>query len=132
MKKCRRVIVFVLLSFLGAGMLWAETGDFNKDGRSDLLLRYDSTGKTVLWFMNADGTRSSSKTIFTDTNASVIGIGDFNKDGITDLIRRKASSGQTTIWFMNADGTRKSYKIIFTDMNATVVRTGDFQQGRHL
>jgi hypothetical protein len=30
----------------------AEIGDFNKDGRSDILWRDTSTGDTAIWFMN--------------------------------------------------------------------------------
>jgi len=126
MKKLTGVILAVLFSFLGLTMLFADTGDFNNDSRSDLVIKNTSSGQTVLWFMNADGTHSGYKTLFTDTKSTIAGIGDFNNDGISDLIKRNTATGQTNIWFMNADGSRKSYTVLFTDTNSTVVGTGDF------
>lgn len=43
-----------------------------------ILLRQTSTGKVVLWFMNADGTRASYVTLYTDLDCAVAGTGYFN------------------------------------------------------
>jgi len=75
--------------------------------------------------MNADGTRASYKTLFTDTNWTVVGGGIFNNNNVPDLVLRNTSTGQVVLWFMNADGTRASYKTLFTDTNWIVTSTDE-------
>jgi len=90
-----------------------------------IYLRNSSTGANVLWFMNADGTRASYRTLFTDTNWTVEAAGDFNVDGVPDILLRYTPTGKVVLWFMNADGTRASYKTLLTDTNWTVVKCVD-------
>jgi hypothetical protein len=58
------------IGMLPANWIVAETGDFNSDGRSDILFRDTNTGMVAIWFMN--GTQVSSTqaiaTITTDWN----------------------------------------------------------------
>ena len=37
-----------------------DIGDFNNDGRSDILWRRMDTGQTYIWLMDADGTSVAS------------------------------------------------------------------------
>jgi len=100
--------------------------DFDGNGRSDLLFKNAATGASVLWFLNADGTRASYKSLLTGMDWTIVGTGDINGDGISDLIWRNSVTGQATAWFMNADGTRASYKVLMTDPNWMIAGTGDF------
>ena len=82
-------------------------GDFNRDGRADLVWRHYSTGKLAIWLM--DGVRVLSAVEMTpnlvaDTNWEIRAVGDANRDGRPDLIWQHATSGALAIWFM--DGTR--------------------------
>jgi len=100
--------------------------DLNADGIADILWRKESTGQVVLWFMNADGTRASYKTLLTDPAWTVVQIDDFNADCIADILWRKESTGQVVLWFMKTDGTRSSYNTLLTDPAWTIGSTGDF------
>src|SRR3989304_8424342 len=84
------------------------TGDFNNDGKTDILWRNKTNGLSALWFM--DGTTMSSWTwllpYVSDTNWEIVGTGDFNNDGKTDILWRNKTNGLSTLWFM--DGTTMS------------------------
>ena len=118
----------------GASWVVAGTGDFNGDGRVDVLFRNTTTGAVTDWLGNADGS-------FTDNSAhalsgtadigwQIVGTGDFNGDGISDVLWRNSSSGYLTEWLGTSSGG-------FTDNSAHaatgtadnswhVVATGDF------
>lgn len=102
--------------------------DFNGNGRSDLLWRNATTGQTVLWFMNTDGTiMGAYKQLLTSPNWWIAGTGDVNGDGVSDIIWRNEATGQAVLWFMNTDGTRLgAYKQLFTNLSWRIVGMGDF------
>jgi hypothetical protein len=88
----------------------AGTGDFNRDGHTDILWRYYGEGAyqglNVIWFM--DGTKFVSETVFsqvTDASWEIAGAADFNNDGNTDILWRYYGSGayqgMVDIWYMN-------------------------------
>jgi hypothetical protein len=78
------------------------SGDFNGDGKPDLLWRHETTGDVGVWFMN--GTTSiggASMTRVADTAWKLVGTGDFNGDGKPDLLWRREKTGDVGVWFMN-------------------------------
>jgi hypothetical protein len=90
----------------------AGTGDFNLDGRVDILWRHDFSGENVVWFMNGtvlvSGTFTTPPTL-ADTNWKIGATGDYDGDGQVDIVWRHTFAGQNVIWFMNgtvlANGT---------------------------
>jgi hypothetical protein len=105
------------------------TGDFNGDGKIDILWRNKGTGQNVVWFMDG-ATMSDWSWILPevpDTNWQIVGTGDFNSDGKTDILWRNKATGQNVVWFMNG-ATLSSYSWIDTvaDTNWEIVGTGDF------
>src|SRR5262249_14223430 len=84
-------------------------GDFDRDGKADLLWRNRSTGRVDVWLMNGT-TRASATTIWTGDAAWVpIAAGDFNGDGKPDLMWRNSSTGQVIVWIMN--GTTQTSQV---------------------
>jgi hypothetical protein len=77
-------------------------GDFNGDGKSDILWRNAGTGQTAVWFMNGAVVTSSSNTSAQATVGwQVNGVGDFNGDGKSDILWRQTGTGRTAVWYMN-------------------------------
>jgi hypothetical protein len=65
------------------------------------ILWHDTSGNTVIWFMNGAQVQSTSGLGNIPTAWSVVAIGDYNSDGVSDLLWRD-TSGNTAIWFMNS------------------------------
>ena len=63
------------------------TGDFNGDGKTDILWR-DTDGDVAIWFMNGTQVVSSSDLGNVPTNWSIAETGDFNGDGKSDILWR--------------------------------------------
>lgn len=81
------------------------TGDFNGDGRDDLLLR-TADGTVTDWLGQPNGTfrTNAAATYPVELAWSVAGTGDFNGDGRDDVLWRHAN-GTVTDWLGQADGT---------------------------
>ena len=75
------------------------TGDFNGDGKTDLLWQ-DNLGNTAIWLMNGTAVTSTGGLGNIPTNWSMVGTGDFNGDGMTDIVWRD-TAGDAAIWLMN-------------------------------
>jgi hypothetical protein len=81
----------------------AGRGDFNGDGRSDLVYRRVSDGFTEIQLLNGTqgiGGGAISNNPF-DANWRIVSTGDFNADGKTDLLWRRNSDALTEIQFLN-------------------------------
>jgi hypothetical protein len=77
------------------------TGDFNGDGKNDLVWRNQATGQTFIWWMN--GTQyAGTANLPTIANGAyrIGGCGDFDRDGYTDLVWRNYSTGQNALWLL--------------------------------
>jgi hypothetical protein len=79
------------------------TGDFNADGKTDIVWRNTASGEIVVWLMNGNTLLSGTFTTprQTDVAWEIQGTGDFNADGKTDLVWRHVSSGELVVWLMN-------------------------------
>jgi len=77
-------------------------GDFNGDGKTDILWRHAASGSNSIWLMDG-ASRIGGGPITARTSAAwqVAGIGDFNADGRADILWRNSSSGANGIWLMN-------------------------------
>src|SRR5256886_225265 len=77
-------------------------GDFDGDGRDDVLWRNRATGENYIWLMNG-WTIASGGLIRTvaDQAWQVKGIGDFDGDGKADILWRNSSTGENYLYAMN-------------------------------
>ncbi len=81
------------------------TGDFNKDGSSDILWQNTSTGQVSIWEMNGS-TLVAGGPVSPNPGPSwhAIGTGDFTDDGFSDdILFQNASTGQVSIWEMSGN-----------------------------
>jgi hypothetical protein len=104
------------------------TGDFNGDGKSDILWRNSTTGQNKVWYMNKIIYSGSGSIATVPGSAWIIaGTGDFNGDGKSDILWKNTSTGAVLVWYMNGvtfvgSGTTTSE----TDKNWKIVGVGDF------
>ncbi len=85
----------------GPGWKAVGTGDFNGDGKSDILLQNPSNGQVAIWEMNGTNVIGGG-TVSSIPGASwhATGTGDFNGDGKADILWQN-DGGQVAIWEMN-------------------------------
>jgi hypothetical protein len=108
----------------------AGTGDFNGDGRSDILWRNDS-GTLTNWLGTGNGGFSENTSAISQNVAlawKVVGTGDFNGDGRSDVLWRN-DSGQISNWLGTANGGFIDNGNIVNQVVASawkIAGTGDF------
>jgi len=77
-------------------------GDFNGDGKSDLVFQNQTSNQLALWFMNGSSYQGGlilpSKP---SAGWTVVGVGEFNGDGFADLVFQNQTTGQIARWYMN-------------------------------
>jgi hypothetical protein len=79
----------------------AGIGDFNADGKSDILWRDNNSGGVAISLMNAATVISSQGVSNVPNNWQIVQTGDYNDDGMTDVLWRDNSSGGVAMWLMN-------------------------------
>lgn len=80
------------------------TGDFNRDGRTDLVWQHANWDYVAVWYMNGalfTGSTYTSPYSPYDLNWDIVDTGDFNNDGYPDFLWQHRSYGLIAIWFMN-------------------------------
>jgi hypothetical protein len=112
------------------GGIWSivGTGDFNGDGKSDILWR-DTSGNVAIWEMNGTTILNQATSFVGNVagNWSVFGTGDFNGDGNSDILWRD-TSGNVAIWEMNGTSVLNVSTSFVANVpgNWSIVGTGDF------
>jgi hypothetical protein len=87
-----------------AGAAWkiVGAGDFNGDGKTDLVWQHDD-GWLALWYMNGAAmiaTELLNPGQIVGTDWKIAGAGDFNGDSKPDLVWQH-TSGWVSVWYMN-------------------------------
>jgi Ca2+-binding RTX toxin-like protein len=109
-----------------AGAVWKTraTGDFNGDGKSDILMQNADDGACYIW--NLDGTNiiSHGQAGWTPgADWKVRGTGDFNGDGRSDILLQNAVTGQNFTFMVNGT-TAINSGLIGTAVGANWVAKG--------
>jgi len=86
-----------------------STGDFNGDGKVDIVFRNTApagtlnSGNTFIWLMNGTTRLTNTTVLPANTNlaANIFGTADYNNDGQTDILWRNTTNGNDFIWLMS-------------------------------
>ena len=81
----------------------AGVGDFNNDGKSDILLEHDN-GTLKLWEMNGEQISNNLLAGKLPSDEHIAGTGDFNGDGIADILLHY-DNGETHLMELNGQAS---------------------------
>jgi hypothetical protein len=101
-------------------------GDFNGDGKADLLLTNWVTGERCIWLMNGSAITAGASLGILSTAWSVEGTGDFNGDGKNDILLTNNVTGERAIWIMNGMAIASGASLGVLPLNWTIDGIGDF------
>jgi len=117
------------------------TGDFNRDGNTDILWRNIGVGQfsgfNCIWYMSSAGAviGYAYPDRALDLDWKIVGTGDFNTDGNIDILWRNTGSGPVSgyncIWYMSGAGAgiaAYGYPDMVLDLNWEIAGTGDFNR----
>jgi hypothetical protein len=101
-------------------------GDFNGDGKSDIVWRNAITGATFIWYMNGANVVSGSANLIVDPAFRLAAVVDLNGDHKSDMVWYNPNTSTTDIWLMNGTTVLSSHAYISFGAPWDVVGTGDF------
>ena len=107
----------------------AGTGDFNGDGRDDVLWRH-SSGLVTDWLGRGNGgftDNFANAATYSVASHQVAGTGDFNGDGKDDIVWR-FDGGAVATWLGEDDGGFDIFRYVSANVDVSwkIVGTGDF------
>lgn len=105
-------------------------GDFNGDGRTDIIANGAYEGRVYVWLGNGNGTFSAGTSYTTGLTPSIgyMNVGDFNGDGRTDVVTVERNTGMLSMMFGNSNGSFSAAITYSTGANFetnTTVNVGD-------
>ncbi len=106
-------------------------GDFNGDGKTDVVTTGWDTGSAGMLLGNGDGTLQSPTYVAVGAQPHAITVGDFNGDGKLDLATADHGSGDVSVLVGNGDGTFQQALTYPTPYCSEAAVVGDFNGDGH-
>jgi len=107
----------------------AGIGDFDGDGKADILWRNTSTGQNYIYLMSGTAILAEGylRTV-ADQSWQVAGIGDFDGDGKDDILWRNSVTGENYLYPMDGLSVKptEGYLRNVADTSWQIVGVGDF------
>lgn len=101
-------------------------GDFNQDGKADILWQNQQTGVVHLYLMNGPVILQSFQLARVLPVWKIQGQGDFDGNGSTDILFRHENTGEVWVYLMNKTSIATSVSVVkVTDLNWEIVKIAD-------
>jgi len=112
----------------GRGSFSVAVGDFNSDGKLDLVVANSGSNNVSVFLGKGDGTFKAAVNYGAGSGPSSVAVGDFNGDGKLDVaVTNNANNhGNVSILMGNGDGTFRAGMNFATGRNSSSVAIGDF------
>jgi hypothetical protein len=112
------------------------TGDFNRDGYTDLVWHHNTQGWVSIWLLGGDSMIGGVQLPLrvADTNWRVQAVGDLNQDGYPDLIWQHRTQGKVSVWTMRGTVMVEGHLLspdTIADGRWKIIGTGDYDQDGH-
>jgi hypothetical protein len=101
-------------------------GDFNGDGRADLVVVNQGSNTVSILLGNGDGTFQPRNDYATGTSPTSVAVGDFNSDGHLDIAVANSGSNSISLLMGNSDGTFQPRTDIALPLTPLSLTVGDF------
>jgi hypothetical protein len=144
----RRVLSMVSVYLLLAGVLVAQAGqfldapqyasgnspqavavgDFNRDGKPDVVVVNSSSNTVSILLGNGDDTFRAKVDYITGSTPQGVVVGDFNDDGYLDLAVTNSGSNTVSVLLGNGDGTFQAKVDYATGKKPQGIAAGDFNR----
>jgi len=105
---------------------FVAVGDFNGDGKLDMVVANSSSNNVSILLGNGDGTFQAAVNYSVGTDPDFVAVGDFNGDGKLDLAVANANSNNVSILLGNGDGTFRPSVNFTVGSEPSSVVVGDF------
>jgi hypothetical protein len=107
-------------------------GDFNGDGKLDLVVANSGGNNVSVLLGNGDGTFQAQTTLTTLTQPQGVAVGQFTSSGNQDIVVTEAGSNKVSIFLGNGDGTFQPRQDFATGKGPWGVAAGDFNKDGNL
>ena len=101
-------------------------GDFDGDGKADILLSQSPTGERAIWLMNGTTIAAGVSLGILDFNWVFSATGDFNGDGKTDIFLTNQLTGERAVWLMNGPTVAAGASLGILPTTYVISGVGDF------
>ena len=113
-------------SDIGTLKISAVAGDFNGDGKSDILWQNTYTGARSLWLMDGVNFSSAVTLAVIDPMWQIAAVADFNGDGKPDILWQNTYTGARSIWLMDGVNFSSAVTLAVIDPMWQIAAAADF------
>ena len=114
----------------GSGPCSVAVGDFNGDGKSDLVTADDDGDTASVLLGNGNGTFQAKQSFGTGSGPYSVAVADFNGDGKSDLVPRTIASNTASVLLGNGNGTFQAKQSFGTGSRPWLSCCGRLQRRR--